>query len=176
MTVNIMKSRDEGHLRALAICHYVLAGMNAFYGCIPLLHVTLGISMVAGAFNAGRNPPPPEMGWFFTIVGGSFSLFIWTLAFFSFLGGRFLARHTHYRFCFAIAILECLQMPHGTVLAVFTLLVLSRESVEKLFAGIPSRDPHPATFDDMDDAAPAQAPQSSDDGAIREGKPSPRTD
>jgi hypothetical protein len=169
MTANIMRNRDEGHLYALSICHYVLAGMNVFSGCVPLIHVTLGISMLVGAFNGGRNPPPPEMGLLFTVIGGSISLFHWTLAVVNFLGARFLGQRTHPRFCFVIAIIECFQMPQGTVLAVFTLLVLSRDSVKALFAGVPARAPRPV-LDDMDDAAPA--PKKPDDGAIREGNPS----
>jgi hypothetical protein len=174
MKAHIMKHPDEGHLRALSICHYVFAGMSAFSGCIPLIHVTLGISMMAGAFDGGPNPPPPEFGLFFAVIGGAISLFSWTLAIFSFLGGRFLARHTHYRFCFVVAIIECLNMPMGTVLAVFTILVLSRDSVKALFAGIPYREPHQAMLDDMDaDEPPPKTPAGPDDGSTRAGDPAP---
>jgi hypothetical protein len=174
MTANIMRHPEEDHLRALSICHYVLGGMSAFAGCIPLIHVTLGISMLVGAFDAGPNPPPREIGLFFAVIGGAISLFLWTLAILKILAGRFLSQHTHYRFCFAIAIIECVQMPMGTILAIFTMLVLSRDSVQALFAGIPYRDPRMAALDEKDDDDySAQAPTARDDGSIRKGSPAP---
>lgn len=169
MAASIIKNRDEDHLLALSICHYVLAGLNALSGCIPLVHVTLGLSMLAGAFNAGPNPPPAEIGWFFLIIGGSVSLISWTFAALNFFGGRCLARHTHYRFCFAVCVINCLQVPQGTALAVFTIIVLSRESVEALFAGISPRERPPIDLDDF--SAEARRRSSPDDGAIREGRP-----
>jgi len=50
---------------------------------------------------------------------------------------RALAKRTRYWFVFVVACIECLFMPFGTVLGVFTLIVLSRESVKKLFAPAP---------------------------------------
>ncbi len=174
MTTNIMRHPEEDHLRALSICHYVLGGMDAFGGCIPLIHVTLGISMMVGAFDAGPNPPPREMGLFFAVIGATVSLILWTLAILKILAGRFLARHTHYRFCYVVAIIDCFQMPMGTVLAVFTILVLSRDGVQALFAGIPYRDPRMAALAEIDEDEPsAQASTDPDDGSIREGNPVP---
>lgn len=175
MSTNIMKNPDEDHLRLLSIFHYVLAAMNAFTGCIPLIHVSLGIAMLAGAFDADPNPPPPMMGLLFAGIGGMISLFCWTLATLKLLAGRWLAQHTHYRFCFVVAGIECLQMPMGTVLGVFTILVLSRESVKALFQGIPYRDPRLMALDDFHDdmEAPAKPLDGPDDGSIREGRSSP---
>jgi hypothetical protein len=50
------------------------------------------------------------------------------------IAGRSLATHRHYWFAFAIACLECLFIPFGTILGVFTIIVLSREPVKALFA------------------------------------------
>jgi hypothetical protein len=48
---------------------------------------------------------------------------------------RLLQRRHGYRFIFAVACLECLGFPFGTVLGVFTLVVLLRPSVKQLFGG-----------------------------------------
>lgn len=37
-------------------------------------------------------------------------------------------------YCLVMAGIECMFMPFGTVLGVFTIIVLMRESVQKLFA------------------------------------------
>ena len=36
-------------------------------------------------------------------------------------------------FCFVIACLACMQMPLGTILGVFTIIVLARPSVKEMF-------------------------------------------
>ena len=49
------------------------------------------------------------------------------------MAGRSLARQRRYLFAFVIACLECFFIPFGTILGVFTIIVLSRESVKTLF-------------------------------------------
>jgi len=48
------------------------------------------------------------------------------------VAGRFTARQKHDTFCFVMACVECLFMPLGTVLGVFTILVLNRQGVKEL--------------------------------------------
>jgi hypothetical protein len=47
--------------------------------------------------------------------------------------GRFLGRHRHHGFCLVVACVECLFMPFGTVLGVFTIITLMKDSVKRLF-------------------------------------------
>jgi hypothetical protein len=51
------------------------------------------------------------------------------------IAARLLQRRHGYRFIFAVACLECFGFPIGTVLGVFTLVVLLRPSVKQLFGG-----------------------------------------
>ena len=73
------------------------------------------------------------MGWIFIIVATVLILLGWALAIAMFLSGRCVARRTRYMYCFVVAGVECLMMPFGTVLGVFTIIVLSRPSVKALF-------------------------------------------
>ena len=54
------------------------------------------------------------------------------------LAGRYLARRERYTFCLVVAGVECMFMPFGTVLGVFTIIVLSRPSVKDLFGALPA--------------------------------------
>ena len=165
-------TQHSEHLRLLSIFHYILAGLDAFTGCIPLFHVSIGIAMLSGAFDNGRGPPPPPIvGLLFTLVGGSISLLCWTMAVLKVLAGRWLTQHAHPRFCFVVACIECLKMPMGTLLGIFTILVLMRPSVKALFAGEPPYDPRLDEFDDDDgetDSLDAPSGKPASDG-IREG-------
>lgn len=166
MRPDIKTNPDENHLRILAIFHYALASVYLLVGCTPLFHVAGGIAIMSGIFDNEPNPPPPHLGAIFVAVGGTISTVFWCLAILTMLGGRFLARHTHYRYCFVVACLNCLQVPKGTILGVFTILVLSRPSVLALFAGIPWREPRREIMDDFGDMPPV-ARMVRDDGAYR---------
>jgi hypothetical protein len=125
--------RDVEHLRVLSICHYVLAGLAAMGGCVPILHLGMGIAMVNEAFGSGRQAPPAFLGWIFIAVAGVLMVALWIMAILLFLAARNLALHRRPTFCFVVACICCLQVPLGTILGVFTILVLSRPSVKALF-------------------------------------------
>ena len=78
------------------------------------------------------------MGLMFVIIPALFIAIGWTLALFIFLAGRRLHRRAAWKFCFVVAAIECILMPFGTVLGVFTIIVLSRASVKELFGVKPA--------------------------------------
>ncbi len=129
-------TQDEEHLRLLSIFHYVVAGLAALFALFPIVHLILGLVFIlAPSKFAGNGPPPPPfIGWFLLIIAAVFITLGWTFAGFVFTAGRFLARRKHYLFCLVMAGVESVFMPFGTVLGVFTILVLMREPVKQLFA------------------------------------------
>jgi hypothetical protein len=128
-------TQDEDHLRLLSIFHYVVGGLAALFALLPILHVIFGLVFIFAPekFADKGQPPPAFMGWIFVIMGAFFITLGWVFATFVIMTGRFLARRKHYTFCIVMATIECLLMPFGTMLAVFTLVVLLRESVKQLF-------------------------------------------
>ncbi len=132
-----LPSADTEHLRLLAIFHYVVAGMGALFACLPLIHVAIGIMMVTQpATFAGNNhgpPPPAFFGYLFAGLGAFFVLLGWAGAVCTFISGRCLARRRNRLFSFVMAAFLCMFMPFGTVLGIFTIIVLSRESVKRLY-------------------------------------------
>jgi hypothetical protein len=134
-------NQDQEHLRLLSIFHYVVGGLTALFACFPVIHLTVGLVMLfaPGSFENGQHGSPNDpsalrfMGLFFTIFAGGFILAGWSFATCVFLAGRFLSRRRHYTFCLVMAGLLCMNMPFGTVLGVFTIIVLIRPSVKLLF-------------------------------------------
>lgn len=53
------------------------------------------------------------------------------------LAGQSLSRHESYEFCMMVAIFECLLIPLGTIIGIWTILVLRRPSVRTLFKSPP---------------------------------------
>jgi hypothetical protein len=74
------------------------------------------------------------VGWIFIVLGALFFLAGVAIAICILIAGRSLAKRTRYWFALVVACLECLFIPFGTILGVFTIITLSRESVKALFS------------------------------------------
>lgn len=134
-------NQDEQHLRLLSIFHYVVAGMAFFFGCFPIFHIVFGavIMLRPDIFANGSQPPPPAfLGAFFMGIGLTIMFFAWLMAGLIAAAGWSMARRRHHLFCLVVAAVECMLMPIGTVLGVFSIIILSRPAVQAMFAD-PSR-------------------------------------
>ena len=128
-------NKDLEHLRWLSVSFYIYAGLTALFACIPFIHLFIGIAMVSGGFDQGENPPPQFFGWLFIGMASIFIVSGFALAVCNFLVGKFLKQQTKYTFCFVLAIVNCMFAPLGTVLGIFAIIVLVRDSVKALFNG-----------------------------------------
>ena len=133
-------NQDEEHLKLLSIFHYVVGGLAALVSCFPVLHLTIGIAIACGVLE-GADGPPRVVGWLFIVPAAIIILVGWTLAVCILVAGKKLARHEARTYCLVIAGIECLFMPVGTVLGVFTIIVLTRESVRQVFSAGPGMEP-----------------------------------
>jgi hypothetical protein len=125
--------RDREQIKLLSIFHYVVGGLAALFSCTLIIHIAMGVAMLAGGFE-GDDAPPEIFGWFFILFPAAFMLCGWALAVCIIVAGRRLSQFRSRTYCLVIAAIECCFMPFGTVLGVFTIIVLMRESVRELFA------------------------------------------
>jgi len=129
---------DNEHLKMLSIFHYVLAGF-AFAGllflCVHFLIMTAVFTNPAIS-NSPKNQlgPPPEVFMaifmFFYLVFGGMLLAVAVL---NLLSANFLRKRKHRTFSLVVAGLDCMQIPFGTALGVFTIMVLTRASVREQY-------------------------------------------
>lgn len=130
---------DRSHLKTLAICHYVWGGLAILFSSIFIIHIAMGLMMVRGSFPGARpgGPPPPpgfnNFGWVFVVMGSVFMLLGWTTGILSILSGRCLANQRSRTFSLVMAGINCMSVPIGTTLGVFTFIVLFRPSVQALY-------------------------------------------
>jgi hypothetical protein len=134
---------DEEHLKLLSLGCVVSACISAFYSMFGLLYVFMGLMIGTAVSRLPQNPanpaqaPPAFVGWILGSIGLAFFLLGIAVT-----AARFRAawcvRHRKSRvFCMVVAGIGCLEIPYGTVLGVFSFLVLGRDSVVPLFSPAP---------------------------------------
>lgn len=130
------RMQDDSHLKALAICHFIWGGLGVLLALLPLIHVGIGIAMISGALeNAGNGSPPPrEVGWLLVVFGTGAIILGETIAILTIISGSLLLKRRARVFSMVIAGINCISVPIGTVLGIFTIVVLSRESVRRQYA------------------------------------------
>lgn len=132
--------QDAAHLNLLGIFHYVVAGITALMSLFPVIHLAVGLAIVTGQMPDMQvrpgQPDPAWFGWVFVAVAGVMILTGLTFSVLLAYAGRCLQRRRRYTFCLVMAAISCAFMPFGTVLGVFTLIVLSRPTVKPLFLSL----------------------------------------
>jgi hypothetical protein len=128
---------DARHLKLLGIFHFVRAGMSLFgLGMIALHFVVMRTVFTNPQFIEGMRGQPvgdffmPVMMVFYGIFGA------WTVLGLAanIAAGICLLQRRARIFCLVVAGFNCLSVPLGTVLGVFTFIVLLRDSVRELYA------------------------------------------
>ncbi|MCA9264029.1 MAG: hypothetical protein KDA60_09290 [Planctomycetales bacterium] len=127
--------QDLEHLKLLSIFHYVLAAILGLFSCFPVFHLAAGIAIVSGVLDRpnSSDAPPAFLGWIFIGVAGLIIVCGMAMAVSVAIAGQRLKQFRSRTYCFVIAGLECLFSPFGTILGVFTIIVLMRPSVRELF-------------------------------------------
>jgi hypothetical protein len=131
---------DAEHLRILAICYYVSGGMGIFFSCFALIYVAMGLVLAIGGGLAKHPDRPGDaeaaamIGVVIVVIGLLFLLIGWTIGGLTLYVGRSIQQRRRRTLTLVIAVLHCLWIPIGTLLGVFTFIVLMRPSVMRLYA------------------------------------------
>ena len=129
--------KDQQHLKILCVMHYVYAGLHLFGLAFLALHYMLMYSMFN---NPALQKADPELQniapildlfiWFYIL--GAIIITVSTVC--NFLSARFITQRKNNLFSLIVAGLNCASMPLGTLLGIFTFIVLLRDSVSRLYA------------------------------------------
>jgi hypothetical protein len=127
---------DQEHLKLLSLFYYITGGITCLFSLIPLIHVAMGVIFVIISKTADRsaNPPPEFLGWLFIIIGLGVILLGMAVGAAKIYAGSCIRTRRHYLFCLVMSAVICLMIPYGTILGIFSFLVLGRDSVKQLFS------------------------------------------
>lgn len=128
---------DADHLKLLAIFHFVVAG----FAVVAILFLCLHYALMTALFTNPKIAQQPDthqlreffgiLQWFYALAGAL--LVMGGLA--NLVSGLWIRARRHRVFSLIVAGLNCVQIPFGTALGVFTIIVLVRDSVVELYEG-----------------------------------------
>lgn len=130
----IRKALDESHLKILFIVHYIFAAHSAIGGFFTLFQVR---QMMKLKLDMESHFPPglklDSVNQHLIDFGIVTTLFAWIMSLLAILIAQGLLIRKYYKFCFFLSCVLCLAVPIGTILGIFTIIVLKRPSVKVLF-------------------------------------------
>ncbi|MEM9080042.1 MAG: hypothetical protein AAGC74_05050 [Verrucomicrobiota bacterium] len=160
--------KDASHLKLLSVFHYIYAGfcllgivfvvlhffaMDTIFSQPEIWEPPSATSNSSPPSNPAAIPPtpsptptptspPPEalesIMAIFRVFYVLVAIICLLLALFNFLTARFLTKRNNRIFCLINAGINCLNIPLGTILGIFTIIVLLRTTVEREFASLAS--------------------------------------
>ena len=127
---------DADHLKLLSVFHFVGAGL-ALLGILFLIaHFAMFHALMDHPKlweNPTQSPPPQEFfaifQWFYLVA----AVVLLGYGILNLASGLFLRARKHRTFSIVVAGFNCVHVPLGTVLGVFTIIVLMRDSVRELY-------------------------------------------
>lgn len=138
------RKADAEHLRLLSIFHYVGAGLAVLGLGFLLLHYLFFHAFLANpelwGNQRGAVPPPREFFDVFKWLYVIFGLWLVISCVANLLSGAFISRRRHRTFSIIVAAMNCVHIPLGAVLGVFTIVVLLRPSVREAYEAQPIVD------------------------------------
>jgi len=134
-------SKDAEHLKLLAIFHFVFAGLAVLGIAFLYLHYAIMSTVMNDPkfwrVQKARGFSPQEFITVFRLCYLFPGILFLGGGLINVLSGSFLRARTNRMFSLIVAGLDCLQIPLGTVLGVFTIIVLMRDSVRALYDSPP---------------------------------------
>jgi uncharacterized membrane protein YidH (DUF202 family) len=130
------RAKNADHLRVLAIFHFVGAGLSFVAFGFFALNFPYFLSLLETPDmwnNQNGVPPNHEVLYLLKVFYVGLGLFLAACAVLNLLSGIFIVRRKHRTFSLVVSGLNCIHIPFGTVLGVFTFVVLRRPSVREAY-------------------------------------------
>ncbi len=132
---------DREHLRLLAIFHYVVGGIEVLFSSFAIIHLIARNCDDRRSTSSSNHPTarwrpdgfPHFAGYFFATIGGFVLLFGWTIGGLTIYSGRCIQLRRRRLLSLIMAGINCAWIPFGTILGVFSFIVLARPSVQRMY-------------------------------------------
>jgi hypothetical protein len=125
----------KNNLSTLSILHYVYGGFICFAGAVVLiLLLTIGNLFQSDWFLQNTNDAPPAaVGAVMNVVGWVVFFFLEAKGIANIISGGLLANARGRVFSQVVAALDCLNIPFGIALGIFTFIELNKDDVKQAY-------------------------------------------
>lgn len=128
---------DADHLNLLSIFHFVSAGL-ALLGILFLIGESALVHFIFTSPGFWQNqrgvgPPPRQIFAIVIVVYIILAILLMVVSILNAMSGWFLRTRKNRTFSLVVAGINCVQIPLGTILGIFTIIVLSRPSVRESY-------------------------------------------
>lgn len=148
-TATGLSEQKRTYLEVLAIAHYVYAGLIALIGLAMMLMASIGLLGFASGpgMHMGSGMERGLAGCLPSAFIGLAFLVVLAMAVVNFLVGRWLKQRSQWLPIVVVSVFNALNVPLGTLLGVFTIIVLVDDDVRAAFegGGAPTAAPPSAT-------------------------------
>ena len=138
----ILSKADEDNLTLLSILFYVysvITGLSAIMCAgFAILPAVLFESLASSMPRHPGDPPPWFFGTIFLIIFGAASMLLVVKTVIMIVAGRSMGKRSSYVLCMIAACFALLNIPLGTALGIFTIIMLQKPQVKARFGNAPS--------------------------------------
>ncbi len=118
------------NLHTLVVLHYVYGAFVCLTGTVLLMLVVIGSAMHGGDFlGQGTDPPPHWVGGFLQGLGLLLFVFVESIGVMNIISAGLISKRKGRTFTYVTAALNCLNIPFGLALAIFTFIAMGDKEV-----------------------------------------------
>ncbi|MGV3613794.1 MAG: hypothetical protein ACO1SV_00545 [Fimbriimonas sp.] len=131
----LLTPRDDEHLRMLALGHRVHGTLVCLCSSVFLFHVGVGIAMLVNPQGMGLKGNEPIFAPYLFMVAGTVAVSLgWTLGVLNWMAAKRIEQRRAPTFLLVVSVLDIVfSQPLGTLLGVFSLIVMARPQVKAAF-------------------------------------------
>jgi len=148
-----MNEQDKSYLNIISIFYIVLGCLMLPLSLLPLVHIAVGAMVVVAPHTGHGNEAMPILfGGIFIVFGLIIMLTFLAIAICMIYTGVCIKRRTKYIFCMVISAIACTFAPLGTILGVFSIILLCKPEIKADFEAnaetfsVPQNDPDSAEY------------------------------
>jgi len=128
---------DIHYLNLLATFHLIVAGIVGLLSCLPLIDLFIGVPMLKDVpYALSQNEffsQTTITPLIFILLPSGMAVIGWMFAVAIALNGYYLKNRKWLNYCMIVSGIETIFMPFGTVLGVFTIILLTKPNIKNLF-------------------------------------------
>lgn len=125
------------YLNLLYIFHMIVGGVAGVFSCLPLVNLSMGLSAISdipkSIVQGDAFSPFTFLSVMFILLPLGIVVIGWMFAIAVVLNGYYIKKRHWHAYCLIVSGIESIFMPFGTILGIFTIILLTKSEIKVLF-------------------------------------------